>query len=126
MRPRSRLRAGLTVLLGLVLTTATGATAAASAATTAAPTTGFRFVDIPAADGAVLKANVIEPTSPGRHPAIVFINSWGLNDLEYLAQAQLLAAGGYTVLSYTTRGFWGSGGKIDTAGPLDLADASTV
>jgi dienelactone hydrolase len=104
-----------------------GLVAAASPATAAvAPTTGFRFVDIVAADGVVLKANVVEPTSAGRHPAIVFVNSWGLNDLEYLAQADALAQGGYTVLSYTTRGFWTSGGKIDTAGPLDVADSAGV
>jgi predicted acyl esterase len=92
----------------------------------AAGTTGFRAVDIVAADGAVLRANVIEPTGPGRHPAIVFINSWGLNDAEYLAQAGAFAGTGYTVLSYTTRGFWGSGGLIDTAGPKDIADVSSV
>jgi predicted acyl esterase len=91
-----------------------------------ATTTGFRAVDIVADDGAVLKANVIEPTSAGRHPAIVFVNSWGLNDAEYLAQASAFAQAGYTVLSYTTRGFWGSGGQIDTAGPKDIADVSTV
>jgi predicted acyl esterase len=89
-------------------------------------TTGFRFVDIPAADGIDLKANVIEPATPGLHPAIVFISSWGLNDAEYLAQGRALAADGYTVLSYTPRGFWGSGGKIDTAGPKDIADVSSV
>jgi dienelactone hydrolase len=92
----------------------------------AAPTTGFRFVDIVASEGAVLKANVIEPSSTGRHPAIVFPSSWGLNDLEYLAQAQKLAEGGYTVLSYTPRGWWQSGGQIDTAGPKDMADVSKV
>lgn len=92
----------------------------------AAPTTGFRFVDIAAYQGVVLKANVIEPTSAGRHPAIVFPSSWGLNDLEYLAQAQKLAEGGYTVLSYTPRGWWQSGGEIDTAGPKDMADVSKV
>jgi hypothetical protein len=91
----------------------------------AAPTTGFRFVDIPGAS-VVLKANVIEPATPGRHPAIVFPSSWGLNDLEYLAQAKALAEGGYTVLSYTPRGWWASGGEIDTAGPLDMADVSRV
>ncbi len=74
----------------------------------------------------MLKANVIEPTSAGRHPAIVFVNSWGLGDLEYLAQAGSLADAGYTVLSYCARGWWSSGGQIDTAGPKDIADASTV
>lgn len=91
-----------------------------------ASTTGFRFVDIQAAEGAVLKANLIEPTSAGRHPAVVFPSSWGLNDLEYLAQAKRLAEGGYTVLSYTPRGWWASGGQIDTAGPKDMADVSKV
>jgi len=92
----------------------------------AATTTGFRFVDIVVAESIVLKANVIEPTSAGRHPAIVLPSSWGLNDLEYLAQARWLAEGGYTVLSYTPRGWWASGGTIDTAGPKDMADLSKV
>jgi X-Pro dipeptidyl-peptidase (S15 family) len=83
-------------------------------------------VDVTASDGAVLKANVIEPTTPGRHPAIVFVNSWGLNDLEYVAQATAFAQAGYTVLSYCARGWWASGGQIDTAGPKDIADTSTV
>ncbi|RKG58916.1 acyl esterase [Corallococcus sp. AB011P] len=92
----------------------------------ALPTTGFRFVDIPGSDGTVLKANYIAPTTPGPHPAVVFISSWGLNDLEYLAQANALAQKGYVALSYTPRGFWASGGGIDTAGPADIADTSRV
>src|SRR6185369_11872931 len=103
-----------------------GAVIAAPAPAVAATTTGFRFVDIYVADGTDLKANVVEPTSPGLHPAIVFISSWGLNDVEYVAQANILAGDGYTVVSYTPRGFWGSGGGIDTAGPKDIADVSTV
>jgi predicted acyl esterase len=99
---------------------------AATAAPAAAATTGFRLVDITTPDGVDLEANVDEPTTPGKHPAIVFISSWGLNDAEYLAQASDLAGSGYTVLSYTPRGFWGSGGTIQTAGPQDIADASTV
>jgi predicted acyl esterase len=105
--------------------TAAGKTAAGKTAA-AAPTTGFRAIDIIAADGADLKANLIEPGTAGRHPAIVFISSWGLNDAEYLAQASILAQAGYTVLSYTARGFWGSGGQIETAGPKDISDVSTV
>jgi dienelactone hydrolase len=104
----------------------TGRGAHAAGAATSVPTTGFRFVDITAGDGVVLKANVIAPTAAGGHPAIVFVNSWGLGDTEYLAQAKVLAGRGYVVLSYTTRGFWGSGGQIDTAGPKDMADVSTV
>ncbi|MGC9670438.1 CocE/NonD family hydrolase [Planosporangium sp. 12N6] len=117
---------------GSLAVTAGGAPAAGAAPRTVAataqdvPTTGFRFVDITARDGAVLKANVIAPTTAGRHPAIVFVNSWGLNDAQYLVQASAFAKRGYVVLSYTTRGFWGSGGEIDTAGPKDMADVSTV
>jgi predicted acyl esterase len=99
---------------------------AVAAAAAGVPITGFRFVDITARDGAVLKANLVAPKTAGRHPAIVFVNSWGLNDLQYLAQASAFARRGYVVLSYTTRGFWGSGGEIDTAGPKDMADVSTV
>jgi predicted acyl esterase len=100
--------------------------AAAAAAAADLPTTGFRFVDITVRDGVVLKANLIAPATAGRHPAIVFVNSWGLNDLQYLAQASAFARRGFVVLSYTTRGFWASGGEIDTAGPKDMADMSAV
>jgi len=83
----------------------------------------FRWLTIEGHGGTRLAANVIEPTGPGPHPAIVFVNSWGLDDGEYLAQAAKLARKGYVALSYTTRGFWTSGGRIDVAGPLDIADA---
>jgi len=89
-------------------------------------TTGFRWNDLTAADGAVLKSNVIAPRTPGRHPAVVLVASWGLNDVQYLAQAEALAERGYVVLSYTARGFWLSGGEIDVAGPKDVADARTA
>src|SRR5437763_10538314 len=117
---RTGLRAGLVVL------TLVGSLASVGVATASAATTGLRSVDITATDGVVLKANVIEPTSAGRHPAVVFISSWGLNDAEYLAQADTLAGRGYTVLSYTPRGWWDSGGRIEVAGPKDITDLSNV
>lgn len=116
------MRRSLSLLTVVVLALVTWAAPAQAAA----PTTGFRFIDITVPDGTVLKANVIEPTTPGRHPAVVFPASWSLNDLEYIAQANALAQGGYTVLSYTPRGWWASGGEIDTAGPKDIADVSRV
>lgn len=122
----------LSVLLTLGISTAAPAAAAppvsatAGHAAAAAPTTGWRFIDLPSHDGVVLKANIISPATAGPHPAIVFISSWGLNDAEYLAQAKILAQRGYVVLSYTARGFWGSGGYIDTAGPADIADVSAA
>ena len=69
------------------------------------------------AGGVILKANVVAPAAAGRYPAVILPSSWGLNDLEYLAQAKTLAARGYVVVSYTPRGWWLSGGEIDTAGP---------
>jgi predicted acyl esterase len=109
--------------LALLSVPATVLTAAGKPAS--ASTSGFRFVDIAGA-GVVLKANVIAPAAAGQHPAIVFPASWGLNDLEYLAQAKALADRGYVVVSYTPRGWWASGGEIDTAGPKDMADLSKV
>jgi predicted acyl esterase len=114
-----------TVLALLTGITAPAAAAPPVAASAAQPTSGFRFVDIPVA-GAVLKANVIAPAAAGRHPAVLLPASWGLNDLEYLAQAKALAGRGYVVVSYTPRGWWLSGGEISTAGPADMADLSTV
>ncbi len=84
-------------------------------------------INITAFDGVNLTANIFVPTSlDGLAPAIIFINSWGLNEYEYLQQAHDLAKKGYIVLSYTTRGFGESGGEINTAGPKDISDYSTV
>jgi len=110
----------LAALVAVVWTAAAG-----PAPAVAGPAPAVAFVDIPGA-GVVLKANVVAPAGTGRHPAVVFPSSWGLNDLEYLAQAKALAADGYVVVSYTPRGWWSSGGEIDTAGPRDLADLSRV
>ncbi|AGL17376.1 acyl esterase [Actinoplanes sp. N902-109] len=41
-------------------------------------------------------------------------------------RARKPAAGGYVVVSYPPRGRWLPGGEIDTAGPRDLAELSTV
>ncbi|MGW2564927.1 CocE/NonD family hydrolase [Streptomyces sp. NPDC001537] len=88
-----------------------------------------RFVDIDGDGGTVLKANVLMPAgadSTRRYPLLVLPTSWGLPQVEYLAQAQKLADSGYVVVSYNVRGFWQSGGEIEVAGPPDIADASKV
>jgi dienelactone hydrolase len=92
----------------------------------AARAADLRTVTIRAADGIGLAANVVLPLATGPRPAIVFAASWALNDAEYLVQARHFATDGYVVLSYTPRGFWNSGGEIDVAGPLDIADVSSV
>ncbi|MFF0273847.1 MULTISPECIES: alpha/beta fold hydrolase [unclassified Streptomyces] len=89
----------------------------------------IRFVDIVGEGGTVLKANVVTPDANGtttRHPLIVLPTSWAMPQVEYLVQAKLLANSGYIVVSYNSRGFWQSGGEIETAGPKDVADASKV
>jgi hypothetical protein len=118
------LRRLLTMFTATVLAATTLATA--SPARAAAGTTGFKAVEITGDGGVALKANVIAPSASGRHPAVILPSSWGLNDLEYLAQAKILAGRGYVVVSYTPRGWWLSGGQIDTAGPKDMADLSKV
>lgn len=132
--PRKALRTAAvgTVSAALLAGSATAALPATTAparqdAAGAAP--GVRFVDIEGDGGTVLKANVVTPAgSDGRrtHPVIVLPTSWGMPQIEYLAQARKLADSGYVVVSYNSRGFWQSGGEIETAGPPDVADASKV
>ncbi|MBC9726608.1 CocE/NonD family hydrolase [Streptomyces sp. TRM68367] len=117
-------------------TTAVGAVSATLVAgalgiapTAQAAPNGIRFVDIAGDGGTVLKANVISPAGADatrRYPLLVLPTSWGMPQVEYLAQAQKLADSGYVVVSYNVRGFWQSGGEIEVAGPPDIADASKV
>lgn len=84
-------------------------------------------ITVVASDGVNLSANVFVPnglTEPA--PAVIFVNSWALNEYEYLKQAGELAEKGYVVFSYSTRGFGTSGGMINTAGPKDMDDFSRV
>ncbi|EQA45273.1 X-Pro dipeptidyl-peptidase C-terminal non-catalytic domain protein [Leptospira broomii serovar Hurstbridge str. 5399] len=92
----------------------------------------FTFDDsikVTAQDGIILTANIFKPVNPPagvKYPAVVFVNSWALNKYEYLVPAAILAKKGYVVLSYNTRGFGTSGGLINTAGPLDRQDLSSI
>ncbi|WP_405859113.1 alpha/beta fold hydrolase [Streptomyces sp. NBC_00090] len=120
----------LAVSAALVAGTALGLAPAAQAGETGTSTAaGIRFVDIAGEGGTVLKANVVTPAGAGgsaRLPLVVLPTSWAMPQIEYLAQAQKLADSGYVVVSYNSRGFWQSGGEIETAGPKDIADASKV
>jgi predicted acyl esterase len=89
----------------------------------------FKEVRITAKDGIILQAIVFDPkpaTRNGKNPVLIFISSWGMNKWEYVVPAHDYAKKGYTVISYTARGFWGSGGQINLAGEKDMADVSTV
>jgi len=82
---------------------------------------------ISAYDDIKLHANIYIPTSGhSYYPTLIFINSWGLDEYEYLTEAARFAEQGYIVLSYSTRGFGDSQGKIATAGEQDIQDVSAV
>ncbi len=109
--------------------TARASSPAAPPRAAAAAGADLRFTDIPGSGGITLKGNVFTPTGADgsrRYPVIVLPTSWAMPQFEYIAQARRLADAGYVVVSYTARGFWLSGGKIETAGPPDVADASKV
>lgn len=127
-RNRNALRTSAVGAVSATLIAAAGL-GLAPAAQAATGTNGVRFVDISGDGGTVLKANVVTPAGADgtrAYPLIVLPTSWGLPQVEYLAQAQKLANSGYVVVSYNVRGFWQSGGEIDVAGPRDTADVSKV
>ncbi|MET7454601.1 alpha/beta fold hydrolase [Streptomyces sp. NPDC005574] len=124
--PRKALR---TTAVGAVSATLIAGSALGLAPTAQAAANSVRFVDIGGWGGTVLKANVVTPAGADparRYPLLVMPTSWGLPQIEYLAQAQKLADSGYVVVTYNVRGFWQSGGEIEVAGPPDTADASKV
>ncbi|MEI7032541.1 CocE/NonD family hydrolase [Streptomyces pratensis] len=131
-RPALRTTASTAIAAALLAGAAFGATPAAAVPVTAPSATttqGLTFHDIPGHGGITLKGNVVVPAGAAagaKYPLIVFPTSWAMPQIEYLAQAQKLADSGYVVVSYTSRGFWLSGGSIEVAGPPDIADASAV
>ena len=128
-RPRTRSRRLPALALSAALTLlASAAPAALSPSPAQAASTSISNTDVTLtmSDGVGLAGILTQPSTPGPHPAIVFISSWGLPDFEYYDQAQQFAADGYIVLEYDPRGFYNSGGTIDVASPQDVADVSTV
>lgn len=79
-------------------------------------------------DGTALGALVLVPKDqgPGPFPLVVMPASWSLPNLEYLGRATQMAGDGYVVVSYTSRGFWDSAGRIDIAGAATVEDVSAV
>lgn len=112
------------VLILVFLTTLLGAPTAF-----AAPGHQITYRSIPGVGGTTLKAFVIEPTGVGSgpFPLLVMPSSWSVPNIEYVgAAAKLAKQSGYVVVSYTSRGFWDSGGQIDIAGPDTVGDVSKV
>lgn len=83
---------------------------------------------LPSWDGTPLGVFVIEPQAQGdaRFPLLVMPSSWAVPGVEYVGVAQALAQRGYVVISYSSRGFWESGGGIDIAGPATVEDVSAM
>jgi predicted acyl esterase len=77
-------------------------------------------------DGTELAASVVTPSGPGRHPLAVIPAPWGFEDTTVGYEAAELSGRGYVVVTYNTRGFYDSGGTINVAGPLDVADVADV
>ncbi|MGW7413112.1 CocE/NonD family hydrolase [Streptomyces sp. NPDC054863] len=117
------------LLAGAFSTAAPAVARPAEGVRQAAAASGLKFYDIPGSGGITLKGNVFTPSGAkaGRkYPVIVLPTSWAMPQIEYVAQAKKLADSGYVVVSYTSRGFWLSGGQIEVAGPADTADVSAV
>ncbi|MFD9523343.1 alpha/beta fold hydrolase [Streptomyces sp. NPDC059979] len=77
------------------------------------------------ADGDLLDAALWRHTGAQPRPVVVMPSPWtNLGWLTYAVQATRFAARGYNVLAYSARGFAGSEGQVDVAGPLDVADGS--
>jgi len=112
------------VLVLVLLTSLLGAPAAI-----AAPGHRISYESISGVGGTTLKAFVVEPTGQGDgpFPLLVMPSSWAVPNIEYVgAAAKLAKESGYVVVSYTSRGFWDSGGEIDIAGPDTVGDVSKV
>jgi predicted acyl esterase len=93
------------------------------------PSTRSAAHRIPGAGGVVLQGYSVVPfdTPPGaKLPVILFVNSWAVSGLEYSEVATRWAARGYVCVQYAARGWYGSTGLVDVAGPDNVADASAV
>jgi len=63
----------------------------------------------------------------GPHPAVLLTHGFGGDKDDLVDQAQELAAEGYVVLTYSARGFGGSGGRIHLADPdYEIADSRAL
>jgi len=77
----------------------------------------------------IISANVFVPVATKENqvfPTIIFINSWAMDEYEYIVQAAKFAAKGYITLSYSCRGWGKSEGRIEMGGPEDWADFQAV
>ncbi|NVJ60247.1 MAG: CocE/NonD family hydrolase [Gammaproteobacteria bacterium] len=92
----------------------------------------FQFKDdikVSSFDGSKIAANVFTPkgNAPANgYPAIIFVNSWVLEEHQYIIQAKQFAEKGYIVFSYSARGWGCSEGEVNVGGPKDIQDLGYV
>ena len=87
----------------------------------------FKFHRISSFDNTQIEASSVVPeniTTP--LPLVIFINSWGVPGEEYVWPSIEFAERGYITLEYAARGWFSSGGLIDTAGPNDVKDHHAI
>ncbi|MFF0345258.1 alpha/beta fold hydrolase [Kribbella sp. NPDC004875] len=122
-----RFAAALAVALTLITLTLVRVGSSADASQ-AAPGFSTAYQRIPGAGGIEIGAVVLTPTGQGAgpFPLVVMPSSWGIPNAEYVGQGAKLASAGFQVISYSSRGFWDTGGGIDIAGPPTVADVSKV
>lgn len=84
---------------------------------------------VQSADGTQIAGNVFTPSAEAPaagYPAIIFVNSWVLDEHEYLVQAAKFARRGYVVLSYSARGWGCSGGEVSVLSDGDMMDVTAI
>ena len=97
--------------------------------------TSTHFIQVPASavsppgERISLAATLYQPRLFPSAPAVIYVHGWGGRRLigeDNLAHT--ISAAGYTVLSYTARGFGGgeSGGRVSLAGPNEINDLKQV
>ena len=119
----------LVVLVGIASVCGQRAAIAATNLQGIPPGYQYRLAKIPSFDGTLLAANVYTPNSavyPGKRPTVIMPSSWAMSEWEYCIKALGLANAGYVAVSYAPRGFGGSGGMVDVAGPKSQKDVSSV
>ena len=116
LRPMTRLRAVVAALIAVLFLVAPVAPAAAE---TPVIETATRVATVPEPDGTAVSLDVsLFTTDPGQpRPAIVLAHGFGGSKAESRGPAETLARDGYTVITYTARGFGRSGGRIHLDDP---------